>query len=835
MTLATLHIIPYLAWQREGADTFETARATLLDILVDLLQRMETLTNIDHSLSHVLLGGQTVILEDMAAVRPDLLALVVINNARSRLLLGPWYVSVDETLVSGESLIRNLLTARADARQHGVHLLNIAYLPDSAAHSAQLPQILRGFGMDAAFMRHTAPVAHLPFRWQAPDGSSILAVSHDFPNAQSSMDEQKALEPDGPLLWMQSVTDSTPPPTVENLPSTQSPLADYLKALRKSFPDALRPALHGELRLQTLRPHAFLHPGTLSTRIYLKQANAHQQARLTYTVEPLLAIALTHAKIPYPDNLRALLNHAWRTLIRNQSRSRLSGAGSDQVHEASESHFREVEDTSRHIVNKSLTALYGAASSTTDSTYLIVWNPHARALKQGVEITLKLPEGKHPEKLLAHDGDETPFGWKADAQRLSFIADAPSVGYATYTLKLSDKPTPDHALTSTVASALIGSVFGETLTVEDEQLNWKRGETTLTNLLRFYDGGDAGDAFNYSPPQPDVIVQGVLGADTQMESSPAYERLIMRWRMRVAPALRPNRGRDRGLKTLDLLTTATFYDGIPGIYFNVSFTNGAADHRLRAHIRTGLPATDILTDAAFSLIKRSLKVEGEAFPTQKGVEGISSTYPMQTLAAVESAGHAMTLVSRGLHEVEALAEDGQTTLALTLLRAVGWLSRDDLKTRTANVTASLPTPDAQCLRSLEAEFALLPLTSKDPAGLLIAGHAYNAPFSIYQQSQPPTTMQQSYLTLDTTTHKAVSHDVLLTALKPPQTGKGWIVRLLNPTERVVETSVTTTPKAKTAERVNLAEESQSDMEFDEGKLKVQLEPHKLVTLRLAFD
>src|SRR5689334_6353256 len=181
MTLATLHIIPYLAWEREGADTFETARAHLLDILVDLLQRMETLNN-EHPLSHVLLGGQTAILEDIAAVRPDLLALIVINNASRRLLLGPWYVPVDEALVSGESLIRNLLTARADSQRHGIQLLNIAYIPDGASHTAQLPQILRGFGMDAAFMRHTGPVAHLPFRWQAPDGSSILAVSHDFPD-----------------------------------------------------------------------------------------------------------------------------------------------------------------------------------------------------------------------------------------------------------------------------------------------------------------------------------------------------------------------------------------------------------------------------------------------------------------------------------------------------------------------------------------------------------------------------------------------------------------------------------------------------------------------------
>jgi alpha-mannosidase/mannosylglycerate hydrolase len=842
MTLATLHIIPYLAWEREGVESFDSTRARLLDTLTALLERMETLNN-EKPLSHVLLGGQTVMLEDIAAVRPDLVALLVINNARGRLLFGPWYVPVDETLVSGEALIRNLLMARGDARQQGISLLNIAYLPYSASHSAQLPQILRGFGMDSAFISYTAPVPHLPFRWQAPDGSSILAVSHDFPQNQSELDEQKALEPDGPLLWMHAVTEEVAPPSGEGIPASQRALGDYFKALRKSMPDVLRPALHGELRLHTMRPYAYLLPGTLSTRIYLKQANARQQAYLNYVVEPLLAVTLTHAKVDFPDNQRALLNHAWRTLIRNQARNRLGGTSSDPVHLASEDRFHEVEDTSAYIVRQALDALYDDKSTVESSTrrdpeiFLIVWNAHGRALRQVVEVELVLPEGKHPLYLLAADGEELAFGWQRETKRLSFVAQAPSVGYATYTLRMSDKPTPDHYLTSTVQSALIGSTSGETLALEGEQLVWKRGDHALNDVLRFVDGGDAGDAFNFSPPDPDIIVQAVIGADTQIESSPAHQRLIMRARMRIAPALRPNRGRDRGLKTLDLLTTATFYESLPGIYFNVQYSNTAADHRLRAYLRTGLASNDVLSDSAFALIKRPVKLAGAAFPTQQAVEGMIATYPMHTVAAVESEGRAMAVLSRGLYEFEPLTEGGQTTLALTLLRAVGWLSRGDLRTRTANVAPSLAIPGAQCLREMQAEFALLPMSAKDAAGMLHAGQAYNAPLQVYQVSQKPKTPQQSYLTLETTSSKAMTQDTLLTALKPPQTGKGWIVRLHNPTERVVETALLTAgKKVKFAERVNLAEETQAELEADEtGKLKVRLEPHKLVTLRLAFD
>src|SRR5262245_28325069 len=113
---AALHVVSRIYWEREGRDTFEVQRARLLDTLARLAGRMA-----DDQKLYVLLGGQTVILEDVAAVRPDLVALLSIYNATGRLGIGPWYVQVDEALVSGESLIRNLLAGRADAQKHGLN------------------------------------------------------------------------------------------------------------------------------------------------------------------------------------------------------------------------------------------------------------------------------------------------------------------------------------------------------------------------------------------------------------------------------------------------------------------------------------------------------------------------------------------------------------------------------------------------------------------------------------------------------------------------------------------------------------------------------------------
>ena len=63
-------------------------------------------------------------------------------------------------------------------------------------------------------------------------------------------------------------------------------------------------------------------------------------------------------------------------------------------------------------------------------------------------------------------------------------------------------------------------------------------------------------------------------------------------------------------------------------------------------------------------------------------------------------------MSRGILEVEARPEADGTTMLLTLLRCVGWLSRSDLATRRGGAGPELETPDAQELGGHRFEFAV---------------------------------------------------------------------------------------------------------------------------------
>lgn len=802
-TLANIHVIPHLRWEREFDETFEVRRAKLLNTLARLNEQMGMLPDTGIvPLRSFLLSGQTVILEDIAAVRPDLVTLLVIYNAGGRLGIGPWYVLVDESLVSGESLIRNLLLGRMNAAQYGLKLMAAGYSPLSSGHTAQLPQILRGFGMDVAFLRYNTHKPHVTHRWEALNGSSILLINHDqtplgfhAPENADSVSkhttDQRKIRPNGPFLWfydsgssIRPLSDILPEVTSKTgLAVLQSDLEKYARALRQEVPDNMRPIIQGELRDQTGRENDFLFAGTLSTRMYLKQANARLQALLTSTVEPLLAVALTHGDVPYPSNFKALLGHTWRLLLKNQARSALGGCSSDEVHDEHEVNARKIADNAHHLIVDSLSALGAYVHEPytphphTDKTWLLIWNAQCWSRKQVINYPLDLPTGKHPQRILDDKGESLPFGWEVATQTISFLADASAVGYAVYSIELGDE-IPDEKLHGirTTQGTVIGRIDGETVSVQNNQVIWKRGETVITDLLRFYDGGDAGDTFNYSPPLIDHIVQADLTNDIRVESSPLYERLILKHRTRVAPALKEDRTRERGLKLLELTTTITLYDHTPGAFIHTEFENGIKDHRLRAYIRTGLASDKVMCDAPFALVNRPVRTDGVLVPTDNA-ESVVNTHPLQNSVTITQGQSTVSLVTQGLGEYEAIPEDNQITVALTLVRSVGWLSRDDLQTRKRGVGKPMPVNGAQSQRHITADYALVPLSANNPATILRAGIEFNTALPVYQLDVPPSRLRRSFLSVVSDMATGADSDgegAIMTTLKPPERGQGWV-------------------------------------------------------------
>src|SRR6185295_16830426 len=129
-------IVPHTHWDREWYSPFQTFRLRLVDLLDNLLPLLER----DLSYARFLLDGQTAIIDDYLEVRPEAADTLRRLAASGRISLGPWMVQMDEFMVSGETMVRDLQFGIAQAAQYG-GAMPIGYLPDIFGHIAQMPQL----------------------------------------------------------------------------------------------------------------------------------------------------------------------------------------------------------------------------------------------------------------------------------------------------------------------------------------------------------------------------------------------------------------------------------------------------------------------------------------------------------------------------------------------------------------------------------------------------------------------------------------------------------------------------------------------------------------------
>ena len=168
-------VVAHTHWDREWYQTFARFRVDLVAAVDGILDALDH----DDAVPRFLLDGQTAVLEDYLAARPDARDRVDRLVREGRLVVGPWYVLPDEFLVSGEATARNLLRGRRTSPLGRVH--RVGYMPDSFGHIAQLPQLLQLAGLDSfVFARgldDRADDVGWLFRWRGPDGSEVLAVN----------------------------------------------------------------------------------------------------------------------------------------------------------------------------------------------------------------------------------------------------------------------------------------------------------------------------------------------------------------------------------------------------------------------------------------------------------------------------------------------------------------------------------------------------------------------------------------------------------------------------------------------------------------------------------
>ncbi|NWG15243.1 MAG: hypothetical protein HXY41_01285 [Chloroflexi bacterium] len=352
-----LYVVPHTHWDREWYGSFQLFRTRLVRLMNKLLALLER----DPDYKTFSLDGQTIILEDYLEIHPEKRALLERFVRERRLLVGPWYILPDEFLSSGESLVHNLLLGGKIARAFG-HCMNVGYIPDTFGHIAQLPQILRGFGLDSVMHFRGLDPAGLKSElwWQSPDGSRVLL--HHLSNIIGYSDSaaldanpqraaydlralayykaERAVTP--VLLALQGVDHNearedlttilhVAEDTIDDVQFIHASLEDFWEALKEALKGADLQTVCGELRdvPRSQGGMNFLLYNVLSSRADNKLQNARALNALERWAEPWCALAWAQGLDAYPQ---AHLWTAWRWLLQNHPHDSLGGCSVDAVH-----------------------------------------------------------------------------------------------------------------------------------------------------------------------------------------------------------------------------------------------------------------------------------------------------------------------------------------------------------------------------------------------------------------------------------------------------------------------------------------------------------------------
>jgi alpha-mannosidase len=257
--------------------------------------------------------------------------------------------------------------------------------------------------------------------------------------------------------------------------------------------------------------------------------------------------------------------------------------------------------------------------------------------------------------------------------------------------------------------------------------------------------------------------------------------------------------------------------------------NRVQDHRLRALFPTEVIADHVWSDGHFLVNRRGLP---DSDIGADWVQPPTGTYPQQEYSLVQDEAGGLALLNRGLPEIEARPrDDGTVELALTLLRSVGWLSRDDFESRRhSNAGPTLFTPGAQCPGEHVFRYAVLPFDGEfREAGVRSWSKRYRVdPVTVQGVLAGSTKGGRSML-------RQEPGRSTVTAIKRHERRDTLVVRLYNPFSEPIQETLRTDATIAGAWLTDLLEEREAELPARPHHVDLAIEPHRIVTVELEIE
>ncbi|MDY6853605.1 MAG: glycoside hydrolase family 38 C-terminal domain-containing protein [Thermodesulfobacteriota bacterium] len=812
---------------------------------------------------------------------------------RKQLSIGPCWSTPETSLISNESLIRNINRGIRFSQKFGF-ASSVFYNADAFQYHSQVPQIIEGAGLKAAFtwraFKHGEPLKDLAM-WKGADSTAIIkyhpprAYAQTWYLPEDLQETSTIIKEEAALLKNFAVTDhvlitqgndqfeaqSDVNQKIIKINQTigknyrvgQITLEDFFQIIEREKPKL--GILQGEL---TGNKWACTLSGQLSARMYLKQKNKEAEISIEKWAEPFATFAWLLGD-EYPAGL---MERAWEYLMK-QHFHHCNACAIDEVHREGEVRYKNAIELARDITDESLLRIASKINSSDmineNEHSLVIFNPSdiERTDVVNVEIDLGSPALKNEnwqldkdnDKLKGHittglalrdkQGKRVPFqilNKKEGRYRFAFMAEKiPPFGYKT--LALDFPSCQEIAKADNIADEKEDVLENDILKVKinkDGSLTIldKRNRRVFKDLNIIEDTADHGDTYNYDPLKRDTLLtsKGARGKVTLKENGPFLATYEANIELVLPESLTSDRkARSKKLKKNLVSFYITLRKGSPLVSIATKIDNQVKDHRMRALFK-GVKSEFVYVQTQGDIVKRKIE-KYKDYPQSKKRDtahsvsvgnlpkekGPSPTQFQRNFVGINNGTKGLVILNKGLPEYEAKT-DG--TIALTLLRCVGWLSQDDLSTRERLAGPKVLVPDAQCIGEYTFEYAILIQEGPwemDP--IYIQENLYSI-----QTRYLEVPSQKGQLPCELSFLQVKPDALFVSAIKKAYSDNDLIIRLFNPSGKNIKGSLEVFPGIKEAWLVDLNEEKKETIPVQpDGSLLIEGGSKKIVTIRIV--
>ncbi|MGM0173037.1 mannosylglycerate hydrolase [Enterococcus sp. DIV0800] len=885
----TVHVVPHSHWDREWYFTTSRSKIYLMHDLKKVLEQLEK----DDPYDSFILDGQASLLDDYLNWRPQDKERIKELVKQGKLIIGPWYTQTDQLVISGESIVRNMLYGMKICEDFGDYM-NVGYVPDSFGQAASMPQIYREFGIsDTMFWRGVSDdeVAHTEYQWRGEDGSVVNVyqipsgyyIGGAIPERSADLAEFLHQEP-FETTWGRSSTDQVyfpngfdQAPVRENLPELVdqmnalykdeyelqfSTIEKYIAAVKERQPELEEIA--GELINGKLMR---IHKTIFSSRPDLKALNTQIQHYLVNVMEPILTMAM-QLGFEYPVET---IKEIWKLMFENAAHDSIGSCVSDTTNEDVYMRYKQARDISLNLVELTLRQISTAINNPqAQEITFTLFNTYDTIREGVIEAEVYLPQKEFA--ILDQAGNTFPYTILELVDQTEYVLNqgnvlnsvkeiylpekvykakiaieatkVPSIGYTQLTIDL--KGDSSTALQTSKTPTLENEHYQITVNPNGSlDILDKANEVLYKNQGIIEENGDDGDSFNYSPPVKDFIVSSM---DTEpkitIQQSDIYQSIRLEFLLKVPKNL-AERAKKQVSEELPIILEVALKKQSPLLDFKLTVDNQRVDsHRVCVLFDTGIAAKFSIADQQFGTLQRPVVFEKEmalwnAHKDQWNEQPIAIE-TCQSFVGLFDEDHGVAVMPKGVREFEIIGERFET-ICLTIFRTYGFMGKENLMYRPGRASGEsvIETPDAQCHKTMSFEFSLAYFAqSFDQANVAQLAKQAVTPIEVYQyaeflNSRLIFTLGEVAKTLPASFSLfEINGNLTLSVLKKAEDRPGYILRLYNGLlNEDGQAAIKFSHALLSAEKVDLKEKTKEPLPINNDTIELENIGHaKFVTL-----